>query len=62
MRYTLIVVAILLVLTGAVWMLQGFGILPGSFMTGEMKWTYAGMVAAALGAGLLWTVVWVGRD
>jgi hypothetical protein len=61
MRNTLITVAILLLLTGIVWILQGFGVLPGSFMTGEMKWAYAGMVSAVLGGGLLWIALWAGR-
>lgn len=61
MRYTLITVAILLLLTGIVWILQGFGILPGSFMTGEMRWAYAGFVAAVGGGALLGIVLWVGK-
>ena len=54
MRIPLIIVGSLLLLVGAVWILQGVGILPGSFMTGQMKWAYAGMVAAVVGGGLLW--------
>lgn len=54
MRIPLIIVGSLLLLVGAVWILQGVGILPGSFMTGQMKWAYAGMVAAVIGVGFLW--------
>ena len=42
MRITLIVISVLLLLTGAVWILQGINILPGSFMTGQIRWAYAG--------------------
>lgn len=34
MRYVLIIVGGLIALVGAVWLLQGIGILPGRFMTG----------------------------
>jgi hypothetical protein len=40
----------LLTAIGIVWILQGFNILPGSFMTGDLFW--AGMGAIALVAGL----------
>jgi hypothetical protein len=55
MRVTLIVLGVLFLLTGVVWILQGVNILPGSFMTGQMKWAYAGIVTALVGGGLLWT-------
>jgi len=61
MRIALIIVGILLLLTGAVWILQGINILPGSFMTGQMKWAYAGIVAAVIGSGLLWIAQRIGR-
>ncbi len=55
MRITLIVISVLLLLTGAVWILQGINILPGSFMTGQIRWAYAGIVTALIGGGgLLW--------
>jgi hypothetical protein len=34
---------------GGVWMLQGIGFLPGSFMTGQMTWFWNGMAVAAVG-------------
>ncbi len=61
MRITLIVVSVLLLLTGTVWILQGINILPGSFMTGEIRWAYAGIVTALLGGGLLRIALRVGR-
>jgi hypothetical protein len=44
----------LLVLIGAVWTLQGAGVLPGSFMTGSRFWLVAGLVCVVAGAVLLW--------
>jgi uncharacterized protein (TIGR03382 family) len=52
------VVGALLVLTGGVWLLQGMGILPGSFMSGRPEWSVNGLIAIAVGAALL---VWLRR-
>lgn len=42
------IVAILMLVVGGIWILQGFNILPGSFMTGQLKWAvYGGLVVAA---------------
>ena len=41
-----------MILMGGVWLLQGIGILPGSFMTGQMFWAVMGAVFMAVG-GLL---------
>jgi hypothetical protein len=51
MRYVLLIVGGLMILTG-VWLLQSIGILPGSFMTGQMFWAVLGAVLLAVG-GLL---------
>ena len=45
-------IAAVLGLTGIVWILQGFGYLPGSFMTGDPTWAYIG-AAVLIGAVLL---------
>ncbi len=45
----------LLLLVGGTWFLQGIGILPGSFMTGQAKWAVYGGIAAASGLALLIT-------
>jgi len=42
-----------LILIGAVWVLQGINILPGSFMTGQIQWAYNGAVAIVIGIGLI---------
>ena len=54
MKIKLIVISVPLLLIGAVWILQGINILPGSFMTGQIGWAYAGIVTALIGGLLLW--------
>jgi hypothetical protein len=51
-RYVLLIVGGLMILVGGVWLLQGIGILPGSFMTGQTFWAVTGAVLLAVG-GLL---------
>src|SRR5215831_1142428 len=46
---------VLLLLIGCVWVLQGTGVLPGSFMSGQIRWAVYGGVAAVVGAVLLIT-------
>ena len=53
MRVTLNIVGSLLVLSGAVWFLQGINLLPGSFMTGQIRWAVYGGIAVASGIALL---------
>ncbi len=38
MRLVLNSVGIVLVVLGGIWFLQGIGVLPGSFMTGQTQW------------------------
>ncbi len=45
---------ILLILGGAVWVLQGVNILPGSFMTGQIQWAYNGAIAILIGIAAIW--------
>jgi hypothetical protein len=53
MRIALNVLAVLCLLVGCVWILQGINILPGSFMTGQTKWAIYGGLLAVVGIGLL---------
>ena len=53
MRIALTLAGGLLTLMGVIWILQGINVLPGSFMTGQMKWAVNGGIAAAVGVGLL---------
>jgi len=50
---TLNIIGSLLVLSGGVWFLQGINLLPGSFMTGQIRWAIYGGVAVASGIALL---------
>ena len=40
------------ILTGAVWILQGTGLLPGSFMTGQRMWLIIGIIVGLVGLAL----------
>lgn len=55
MRYVLLVVGALMALVGGVWILQGVGILPGSFMTGESFWAIMGVLVLVAGAMLIFS-------
>ena len=49
MKTLLIVLGVLLDLIGLIWILQGFNILPGSFMTGQNQWAWYGGIAFVVG-------------
>jgi len=53
MRIILSVVGVLMVLMGTIWFLQGVNILPGSFMTGQIRWAVYGGATAVVGLGLV---------
>jgi len=53
MRYALRIAEVALMLIGMIWILQGLNVLPGSFMTGQMRWAYRGGIAVVVGVGLL---------
>jgi hypothetical protein len=53
MRTGALVVAVLLLLTGLVWMGQGLGYVKGSFMTGEMRWFWIGLGCVLAAAALM---------
>jgi hypothetical protein len=53
LRYVLLILGGLMVLVGGVWLLQGIGILPGSFMTGQPFWAVMGAIFLAVGALLV---------
>jgi hypothetical protein len=53
-RGVLTTVAVVLDLTGIVWILQGIGVLPGSFMTGQIVWAAIGAVLLFVSGLLLW--------
>lgn len=51
-----LVIAVALILSGAVWMLQGLGILTTgrSFMIGDHTWVVIGAATIVVGIGLGW--------
>jgi hypothetical protein len=53
MNWLLIIAGALLALIGGVWALQGFGILPGSVMSGVATWAIVGPIVAIGGLVLL---------
>lgn len=58
MRTFGLIVGVLAILAGAVWTLQGIGVIPGSFMSSNTTWVVIGLVTAVIGVGL---VVWSRR-
>jgi len=42
-----------LITMGTIWILQGVNILPGSFMTGQIRWAWRGAAAAVAGIVIL---------
>jgi len=57
-KTTLGIFGVMLILVGAIWILQGINLLPGSFMTGQIEWAVYGFAAAIAGSCLL---VWSRR-
>jgi hypothetical protein len=53
MKAVVTVVGGLLALMGVIWFLQGINVLPGSFMSGQLKWAVNGGIAAVIGIGML---------
>jgi len=58
MRTLPLVIAAVAILAGGTFFLQGIGVLPGSYMTGDPTWAWIGAVMVIGGLGL---VVWSRR-
>ena len=43
----------ILIVLGLIWFLQGINVLPGSFMTGQIRWAIYGGVTVVVGVVLL---------
>lgn len=55
MRLIKNLLALIVLAIGALWSLQGIGLVGGSFMTGQPQWLYIGIVTALVGlVGLAW--------
>lgn len=48
------ILLVLALLLGLVWMGQGVGLIPGSFMTGDPLWAVIGAIVSAVAAIALW--------
>lgn len=53
MKVVLNIAGILGLLVGFTWFFQGTGLLPGSFMTGQMQWAVYGAVVVVVSLVLL---------
>lgn len=53
MRIVSTVAGALCALSGGIWFLQGINILPGSFMTGQVKWAVYGAMLFLVGVVLI---------
>jgi hypothetical protein len=53
MKIILNILGAFLVLFGAIWFLQGINVLPGSFLTGQIRWAIYGGIALIAGIALL---------
>ena len=49
----LTVIGVALLAVGGIWIFQGVGLLPGSFMTGQTKWAVIGAITAIVGLALV---------
>lgn len=61
MRWWSVSAGVLLALTGAVWALQGAGVLGGSAMSDDSTWIVIGIPIAVAGALLAWRAAARGR-
>jgi hypothetical protein len=53
MKIVRTIAGVLLTLVGGTWFLQGIGVLPGSFMSGQLRWAVYGGLAVVIGLALL---------
>lgn len=57
LQKVLIVVGGFAIVLGGIWIGQGSGVLPGSFMTGDRTWLGIGLVVACVGAVLVYVAL-----
>jgi hypothetical protein len=53
MRFVRPIFGVLLIVVGAVWTIQGYGTLKGSFMTGSPVWMWIGIACVVAGVVIL---------
>ena len=49
------IAGVVLIVAGSVWFLQGIDVIPGSFMTGQMRWAVYGGICIVGGVLLLFS-------
>ena len=49
MKITMNTLGVVLIVFGCIWFLQGINVLPGSFMSGQLRWAVNGVIAVAIG-------------
>jgi hypothetical protein len=54
LRNAVRVLCVVALLVGVVWIGQGVGLIPGSFMTGRLEWALAGIGLVAAALVVLW--------
>jgi hypothetical protein len=47
------ILGMFMVVFGAIWFLQGMSVLPGSFMSGQIRWAFYGGIAMMAGLAVL---------
>ena len=52
MRIGSLILGLIAIFAGGGWIMQGAGVLPGSFMTGQRMWLYIGIIVAVVGLAL----------
>jgi hypothetical protein len=52
-RIVLIVLGVIAVIGGVIWVGQGIGVIPGSFMTGDRTWLVIGLIVGVVGIVLI---------
>lgn len=57
MKIALPIIGIVLLLVGVVWIGQGLNYIPGSFMTGQSFWAWAGLICAVAGVFTLFVAL-----
>ena len=53
MRFALVIIGVVMIAIGAVWILQGTGLLPGSVMSGQQMWAIIGAIVLVVGIVVL---------
>lgn len=53
------VASVILAVVGVVWIGQGLGLIPGSFMTSDLRWAAAGVLLLVAAGVVTW---WEGRS